>query len=72
MKARPHLPAARRLRTEGEVSPGVYRFGEVSERALFVLDPQGIFAWNRSRRPEVNGADGISSALDELSVDRAS
>jgi hypothetical protein len=54
------------------VSPGVYRFGEVSERALFVLDPQGIFAWNRSRRPEVNGADGISSALDELSVDRAS
>ena len=61
---------------KGEVSRnyGVYRFGEgVSERALFVLDPQGIVAWNEVVEPEVNpGADGILNVLDELSVDSAS
>jgi len=57
---------------KGEVSRkyGVYRFGEgVSERALFVLDPQGVVAWSEVVEPEVNpGADGILNALDTLAV----
>ena len=53
---------------------GVYRFGEgVSERALFVLDPQGVVAWNEVVEPEMNpGADGILNALDTLPVGSAS
>jgi peroxiredoxin len=49
---------------------GVYRFGEgVSERALFVLDRDGMITWSEVVEPEVNpGADGILRALDENSV----
>ena len=49
---------------------GAYRFGAgVSERALFVLDPRGVVAWSQVVEPEENpGADGILTALDELSA----
>jgi peroxiredoxin len=61
---------------KGEVSRsyGAYRSGEgVSERALFVIDPQGVVVWNEVVEPEVNpGADGILNALDELSARSAS
>jgi peroxiredoxin len=49
---------------------GAYRFGDgFSERALFVLDPRGVVAWSQVVEPEENpGADGILTALDELSA----
>ena len=45
---------------------GVYRHGEgVSERALFVLDREGVVSWQEVVPPTVNpGAAGILSALD--------
>ncbi len=53
---------------------GAYRFGAgFSERALFVLDPRGVVAWNQVVEPEENpGADGILTALDELTARTAS
>ena len=61
---------------KGEVSRkyGVYRSGEgVSERGLFVLDPQGVVVWSEVVEPEVNpGADGILNAPETLSLDSTS
>jgi peroxiredoxin len=55
---------------KGEVSRAynAYRAGEgVSERALFVLDPEGRVHWSHLSPPEINpGADGILRALDEM------
>jgi peroxiredoxin len=55
---------------KGEVSRayGVYGADEgTSERALFVLDPDGIVYWSYVSPSEVNpGADGILRALEEL------
>jgi alkyl hydroperoxide reductase subunit AhpC len=47
---------------------GAYREGEgTSERALFVLDPEGVIHWSYVSPVEVNpGADGILRALEEL------
>jgi peroxiredoxin len=47
---------------------GVYRHGEgVSERALFVIDPQGKISWSYVSPIAVNpGADGILQALEDL------
>ena len=47
---------------------GVYRAGEgVSERALFVIDPEGKVAWSYISPIDVNpGAEGIMRALDEI------
>jgi peroxiredoxin len=49
---------------------GVYRPTEgVSERALFVLDPEGSVVWSEVVEPEVNpGADGVLAALDGMPV----
>ena len=57
---------------KGEVPRGygVYQVqdGE-SERALFVLDPDGVVSWNYVSPSDVNpGADGILRALDDLAV----
>ena len=57
---------------KGEVSRryGVYRHedGE-SERALFVIDAEGIIRWSYVSPIGVNpGADGILDALDEIGV----
>jgi len=55
---------------KGELSRrfGVYRHGDgVSERALFVLDKDGVIRWQQVVEPSVNpGAAGILSALDDL------
>jgi peroxiredoxin len=57
---------------KGEVSRiyGVYRAQDgTSERALFVLDPEGIVSWSYVSPTEVNpGADGILRALEDLVV----
>jgi peroxiredoxin len=55
---------------KGEVSRmyGAYRYGEgTSERALFVIDPDGIVHWSYVSPVNVNpGADGILRALEDL------
>jgi len=47
---------------------GVYRRPDgISERALFVIDKQGIIAWSYLSPIGVNpGADGILQALEDL------
>jgi peroxiredoxin len=49
---------------------GVYRAQDgVSERALFVLDAEGIIRWSYVSPIGVNpGADGILAALEEMGV----
>jgi peroxiredoxin len=49
---------------------GVYRQGEgVSERALFVIDGDGVISWSYVSPIAVNpGADGILTALENLSA----
>jgi peroxiredoxin (alkyl hydroperoxide reductase subunit C) len=46
----------------------VYRTGNgTSERALYVIDPDGIIRWSYVSPVGVNpGADGILRALEEL------
>jgi peroxiredoxin len=55
---------------KGEVARtyGVYRHGEgVSERALFVIDPEGTIFWSYVSPIGVNpGADGILTALESM------
>jgi peroxiredoxin len=44
-----------------------------SERALFVIGPEGRIAWREVVAPEVNpGADGILRVLDEMTAHLAS
>lgn len=56
---------------KGEVarSYGAYRAADgFCERALFVIDKQGVIAWSYLSPLDVNpGADGILEALDKLS-----
>jgi peroxiredoxin (alkyl hydroperoxide reductase subunit C) len=60
---------------KGEVSRayGAYRSTEgVSERALFVIDGDGIIQWSYVSPIEVNpGANGILAALEDLTGIRA-
>ena len=57
---------------KGDVSRayGVYRAQDgTSERALFVLDPDGVVSWSYVSPTDVNpGADGILRALEDLAV----
>lgn len=57
---------------KGEVSRayGVYQLPDgTSQRALFVLDPDGIVTWSYVSPSDVNpGADGILRALEDLSM----
>jgi peroxiredoxin len=59
---------------KGEVSRAfeAYRPGEgVSERALFVLDPDGTIFWSYLSPIDVNpGADGILRALEDMARER--
>lgn len=50
---------------------GVYREDDgVAERALFVLDAEGVVRWSHLSPPDVvPGADGILEALDGLAED---
>jgi peroxiredoxin len=54
---------------KGEVARryGVYDTDGTAERALFVLDADGVVAWNHLSPPDVNpGADGVLDALSSL------
>jgi peroxiredoxin len=66
-----HFPLLSDFEPKGAVARayGVYREGEgVSERALFVLDAQGVVRWSYVSPVGVNpGADGILEALAKLS-----
>jgi peroxiredoxin len=61
---------------KGEVSRayGAYHQGEgVSERALFVLDENGVIFWSYLSPVAVNpGADGILDALDQMNTKETS
>jgi peroxiredoxin len=65
-----HYPLLADFEPKGEVARayGVYRKGEgVSERALFVLDGDGIIRWSYVSPIGVNpGADGILDALERM------
>jgi len=65
-----HFPLLSDFEPKGEVARryGVYRQSEgVSERALFVINPEGIIHWSYVSPVGVNpGAAGILSALEEL------
>ena len=71
------FPAARRLRAQGRGGAAVRRLSRSTtarrERALFVIDGEGIIRWSYSRRSGVNpGADGILEALDALTAEAGS
>jgi peroxiredoxin len=65
-----HFPLLSDFEPKGEVARrfGVYRAEEgVCERALFVLDADGVIRWRHVSPPEVNpGADGILEALERI------
>jgi peroxiredoxin len=65
-----HFPLLADFEPKGDVARkyGAYRAQEgVCERALFVLDRQGIIAWSYCSPVAVNpGADGILDALENL------
>ena len=65
-----HFPLVADFEPKGEVAReyGVYRQSEgVTERALFVIDRNGIITWSYRSPVAVNpGADGILEALEEL------
>jgi peroxiredoxin len=65
-----HFPLLSDFEPKGAVSRmyGAYRADDgVSERALFVIDANGVIRWSYLSPIDVNpGADGILRALDEL------
>lgn len=65
-----HFPLLADFEPKGAVAKlyGVYRLPDgTSERALFVIDEQGIIRWNYVSPIGVNpGADGIINALEDL------
>jgi peroxiredoxin len=65
-----HFPLLADFEPKGAVARlfGVYREGDgTSERALFVIDSDGVIHWSYVSPVGVNpGADGILSALEEL------
>ena len=69
-----HYPLLADFEPKGEVARkyGAYRAQEgVCERALFVLDRQGIIAWSYCSPIAVNpGADGILDALERMQNER--
>ena len=69
-----HFPLLADFEPKGEVARafGVYRTGEgISERALFVLDRDGVVSWSYVSPVGINpGADGILEALERLSGEK--
>jgi len=65
-----HFPLLADFEPKGAVSRlyGVYQFPEgISERALFVIDAEGIVRWSYVSPSGINpGADGILEALEKL------
>ena len=66
-----HMPLLSDFEPKGAVAKsfGAYREGDgVAERALFVLDENGVVVWSYCSPIAVNpGADGILDALDRMS-----
>jgi peroxiredoxin len=71
-----HFPLLADFEPKGEVarSYGVYREQDgVSERALFVIDAQGVIRWSYVSPVGINpGADGILDALEALTPEQTS
>jgi peroxiredoxin len=69
-----HFPLLADFEPKGDVARayGVYRQGDgFSDRALFVLDAQGVVRWSYVSPLGVNpGADGILAALEQLNAGR--
>jgi peroxiredoxin len=69
-----HFPLLADFEPKGEVARryGVYRAADgTAERALFVLDDEGVVRWNYVSPVGVNpGADGILTALESLTARR--
>lgn len=67
-----HFPLLADFERKGEVARkyGVYNEEEgIAERALFVIDKQGIIAWSYLSPMAVNpGADGILETLESISL----
>ena len=65
-----HFPLLSDFEPKGEISRryGAYdKKGGVSQRALFVIDGNGVIAWSYLSPMDVNpGADGIFAALEKL------
>lgn len=65
-----HFPLLADFEPKGDVAKkyGAYRNGDgTSERALFVIDKNGVIAWSYCSPVAVNpGADGILEALEKL------
>ena len=65
-----HFPLLADFEPKGEVSRlyGVYQLPEgISERALFVIDAEGVVRWSYVSPSGINpGADGILEALEKL------
>jgi peroxiredoxin len=70
-----HFPLLADFEPKGEVARayGAYRVGDgTSERALFVIDTEGIVRWSYLSPLGVNpGADGILRALEEMESEKA-
>jgi len=70
-----HFPLLADFEPKGAVARdyGVYRQGEgTCERALFVIDGEGVITWSYVSPVGVNpGADGILNALEELQARQA-
>ena len=69
-----HFPLLADFEPKGDVARafGVYRTGDgISERALFVLDGDGVVRWSYVSPIGINpGADGILEALEKLSGEK--
>src|SRR2546428_13194332 len=69
-----HFPLLADFEPKGAVARryGVYREGDgFTERALFVIDGEGVIRWSHVSPLGVNpGADGILRALDALAGER--
>lgn len=65
-----HFPLLSDFEPKGEIARmyGAYRQGEgIAERALFVIDREGVIFWSYCSPIAVNpGADGILDALERL------
>jgi peroxiredoxin len=71
-----HFPLLADFEPKGEVARayGVYRSGDgTSERALFVIDGDGVVRWSYVSPVGINpGADGILRALEDLAKEKVS
>jgi len=67
-----HFPLLADFEPKGDVARAYHVYRDIagtSERALFVIDPDGVIRWSYVSPVGVNpGADGILRALEELNA----